>query len=33
VLPPVKALRYAQIETRLENMLRREVYSLIPLAQ
>jgi hypothetical protein len=33
VLPPVKALRYAQIETRLDNMLRREVYSLIPLAQ
>jgi hypothetical protein len=33
VLPPVKALRYAQIETRLENMLRREVYGLIPLAQ
>jgi hypothetical protein len=33
VLPPVKALRYAQIETRLENMIRREVYSLIPLAQ
>ena len=33
VLPPVKALRYAQIETRLDNMIRREVYSLIPLAQ
>ena len=33
VLPPVKALRYAQIETRLDNMLRREVYGLIPLAQ
>jgi Spy/CpxP family protein refolding chaperone len=32
-LPPVKALRYAQIETRLDNMLRREVYGLIPLAQ
>ena len=33
VLPPVKALRYAQIETRLDSMLRRDVYSLIPLAQ
>jgi Spy/CpxP family protein refolding chaperone len=32
-LPPVKALRYAQIETRLDNMLRREAYGLIPLAQ
>ena len=32
-LPPVKALRYAQIETRLDNMLRREVYGLIPLSQ
>ncbi len=33
VLPPVKALRYAQVETRLDNMLKREVYGLIPLAQ
>ncbi|MBK7904363.1 MAG: hypothetical protein IPJ97_16540 [Proteobacteria bacterium] len=33
VLPPVKALRYAQVETRLENMIRREFYGLIPLAQ
>jgi len=33
VLPPIKALRYAQIETRLDNMIRREVYGLIPLAQ
>jgi Spy/CpxP family protein refolding chaperone len=32
VLPPTKALRYAQIETRLDNMVRRDVYSLIPLA-
>lgn len=32
VLPPVKALRYAQLETRIEMMVRREVYSLIPLA-
>ena len=28
----MKALRYAQIETRVDNMLRRDVYSLIPLA-
>jgi hypothetical protein len=33
VLPPVKALRYAQVETRIENMVRRDVYGLIPLAQ
>jgi hypothetical protein len=33
VLPAVKALRYAQVETRLENMIRREVYGLIPLAR
>jgi hypothetical protein len=33
VLPPVKALRYAQVETRIEGMLRREVYGLIPLAR
>lgn len=33
VLPPVKALRYAQVETRVENMIRRDVYGLIPLAQ
>jgi hypothetical protein len=33
VLPAKKALRYAQIETRVDNMLRREVYSLIPLAR
>jgi Spy/CpxP family protein refolding chaperone len=32
VLPPKKALRYAQIETRVDNMLRRDVYGLIPLA-
>jgi Spy/CpxP family protein refolding chaperone len=32
VLPPKKALRYAQIETRVDNMVRRDVYSLIPLA-
>jgi hypothetical protein len=33
VLPPVKALRYAQVETRIENLVRREVYGLIPLAR
>ena len=32
VLPPKKALRYAQLETRIENMVRRDVYGLIPLA-
>jgi Spy/CpxP family protein refolding chaperone len=32
-LPPVKALRYAQLETRIETLVRREVYGLIPLAQ
>jgi polyhydroxyalkanoate synthesis regulator phasin len=33
VLPAKKALRYAQIETRVDNMLRRDVYALIPLAR
>ena len=33
VLPAVKALRYAQLETRIENMIRRDVYGLIPLAR
>jgi len=32
VLPPKKALRYAQIETRVEAELRSQVYTLIPLA-
>ena len=32
VLPATKALRYAQIETRVENMIRSGMYSLIPLA-
>jgi Spy/CpxP family protein refolding chaperone len=31
VLPARKALRYAQLETRIENLIRRNVYSLIPL--
>jgi len=33
VLPPKKALRYAQIETRIQILLARDVYSLIPLAR
>lgn len=33
VLPPLKALRYAQVETRIDNMIRNDVYSLIPIAQ
>jgi hypothetical protein len=33
VLPATKALRYSQIETRIEILLRRNVYSLIPLAR
>ena len=33
VLPPIKALRYAQVETRVTNMIRNDVYSLIPIAQ
>ena len=33
VLPPVKALRYAQLESRIETLIRRNVYSLIPLAR
>ena len=32
VLPPKKALRYAQIETRVETIVRSNVYTLIPLA-
>jgi hypothetical protein len=33
VLPPIKALRYSQIETRIEIIVRTNVYSLIPLAR
>jgi Spy/CpxP family protein refolding chaperone len=33
VLPPIKALRYAQVETRVNNMIRNDVYTLIPIAQ
>lgn len=32
VLPPIKALRYAQLETRIEIMVRRDIYPLLPLA-
>jgi len=31
-IPAKKALRYAQVETRIENLIRRDVYGLIPLA-
>jgi hypothetical protein len=31
-IPAKKALRYAQVETRIENLSRRDVYGLIPLA-
>lgn len=31
-LPAKKALRYAQVETRVETMMRSQVYTLIPLA-
>jgi hypothetical protein len=33
VLPSVKALRYSQLETRIEILVRRNVYGLIPLAR
>ena len=33
VLPGVKALRYSQLETRIEILVRRNVYGLIPLAR
>jgi len=33
VLPPKKALRYAQLETRIEILIRSQVYGLIPLAR
>lgn len=33
VLPAKKALRYAQLETRIEIMVRSRVYGLIPLAR
>ena len=33
VVPAKKALRFAQLETRIEILIRRNVYSLIPLAR
>jgi hypothetical protein len=33
ILPAKKALRYAQLETRIETLLRSQVYSLIPLVR
>jgi hypothetical protein len=33
VLPGKKALRFAQIESRITNLLRRNLYSVIPLAR
>jgi peptidoglycan hydrolase CwlO-like protein len=33
VLPAKKALRYAQLETRIQLLLGRDLYSLIPLAR
>jgi hypothetical protein len=33
VLPGKKALRYAQIESRITNLLRRNLYSVMPLAR
>ena len=33
VLPAKKALRYAQLETRIQNLISRNVFSLIPLAR
>jgi Spy/CpxP family protein refolding chaperone len=33
VLPGLKALRYAQIASRIENLTQRNLYSLIPLAR
>jgi hypothetical protein len=33
VLPATKALRFAQVESRIENLIRSNAYSLIPLAQ
>jgi len=33
VLPGKKALRYAQLEARIENLTQRNIYTLIPLAR
>jgi len=32
-LPDKKALRYAQLETRVQLMIGRDIYSMIPLAR
>jgi hypothetical protein len=32
VLPGKKALRFAQLESRIDNLMRRNLYSIIPLA-
>ncbi len=32
-LPSVKALRYVQLQDRIDNIIAGEMYSLIPLAQ
>ena len=32
-LPPKKALRYAQLETRVQILIAQDVYSMIPLAR
>jgi hypothetical protein len=32
-LPPKKALRYAQLETRVQILIARDVYGLLPLAR
>lgn len=31
-VPPIKALRYAQVESRIDNELQRKVMLLVPLA-
>lgn len=33
VLPGKKALRYAQLQSRIENLTQRNIYTLIPLAR
>jgi Spy/CpxP family protein refolding chaperone len=33
VLPGKKALRFAQLESRIDNLMRRNLYSIIPLAR
>jgi Spy/CpxP family protein refolding chaperone len=33
VLPGIKALRFAQLESRIDNLMRRNLYTIIPLAR